>query len=362
MNPINLDDYEQLAKDRLPEMVFDYYYGGADDELTVRENRLAWQRLRLRPRVLVDVGTRDLATTVLGQPISFPVMTAPCAFNALAHPEGECAVARAATAAGIVQIVSTAGTYSLEEVAAAAPDGIRWFQLYCYRDRDVTRWLVERAVAAGYHALCLTVDAPLVGRRERDTRNRFGLPPGMTWKNLERVGLDRMDARDEGSALVQYISEIWDPSLTWEAIEWLRGLSSLPLVIKGILTAEDAVRAVDCGASAIVVSNHGGRQLDGTLPTGEALAEVVAAVSASAEIFVDGGIRRGSDILKALALGARAVLIGRPYLWALAVGGQAGVENLLELLRDELDLDMALSGRPTIASIDSTLVSKAERR
>src|SRR5882724_4631681 len=197
MNPINLDDYEQLAKERLPEMVFDYYFGGAGDELTVRENRLAWQRLRLRPRVLVDVGTRELGTTVLGQPISFPVMTAPCAFNALAHPEGECAVARAATAAGIVQIVSTAGTYSLEEVAAAAPEGIRWFQLYCYRDREVTRWLVERAVAAGYRALCLTVDAPLVGRRERDTRNRFGLPPGMTWKNLERVGLDRMDARDE---------------------------------------------------------------------------------------------------------------------------------------------------------------------
>jgi len=362
MNPINLDDYERLAKEQLPEMVFDYYYGGAGDELTVRENRLAWQRLRLRPRVLVDVGQRELATTVLGQPISFPVMTAPCAFNALAHPEGECAVARAATAAGIIQIVSTAGTYSLEEVAAAAPDGLRWFQLYCYRDREVTRWLVERAVAAGYRALCLTVDAPLVGRRERDTRNRFGLPPGMTWKNLERVGLDRMAARDEGSALVQYISEIWDPSLTWEAIEWLRGLSPLPLVIKGILTAEDAVRAVDCGASAIVVSNHGGRQLDGTLPTGEALAEVAAAIGTSAELLVDGGIRRGNDILKALALGARAVLIGRPYLWALAVSGQSGVEHLLALLRDELDLDMALSGRPTISSIDRSLVSPPDQR
>lgn len=357
MKPVNLDEYERLARERLPQMVFDYYIGGAGDELTVGENRRSWQRVRLRPRVLVDVGTRDLATTLLGQPVSFPVLTAPCAFNALAHPDGELAVARAATAAGIIQVVSTAGTYSLEEVAAAAPAGARWFQLYCYRDRSVTQGLVERAVRAGYQALCLTVDAPLVGRRDRDTRNRFGLPPGMTWKNLERAGLDRMDARDEGSALVQYISEIWDPSLTWEAIEWLRKLSPLPLVIKGILTAEDARRAVDSGAAAIVVSNHGGRQLDGTLTSCEALVEVAEAVGSQAEIVVDGGVRRGSDILKAIALGARAVLVGRPYLWALAVDGQAGVEHMLSTLRDELDLDMALCGRPTISRIDRSLVA-----
>jgi 4-hydroxymandelate oxidase len=356
MNPINLDDYEALARERLPPMVFDYYFGGADDELTVRENRLGWQRLRLRPRVLVDVGTRCLTTTVLGQPISFPVLTAPCAFNALASPEGELAVARATTSAGIIQVVSTAGTYSLEEVAEAAPGGARWFQLYCYRDREVTEWLVQRAVEAGYLALCLTADAPLVGRRERDTRNRFGLPPGMTWKNLERVGLDRMAQRDEGSALVRYISEIWDPALTWDAVSWLRGLSELPLVIKGILTADDARRAVDHGAAAIVVSNHGGRQLDGTMTTSESLVEIAQAVGNRVEILVDGGIRRGTDILKALALGARAVLIGRPYLWGLAVAGQAGVEHIFELLRDELDLDMALAGRPTIDSIDETLI------
>jgi 4-hydroxymandelate oxidase len=359
MDPINLDDYERLASERLPRMVYDYFYGGAGDEVTMRENRLSWQRLRLRPRVLVDVGQRDLSTTVLGQKIAFPVLTAPCAFNALAHPEGELAVARATTACGIVQIVSTAGTYSLEEVAATAPLGARWFQLYCYRDRGVTRSLVERAAKAGYQALCLTVDAPLVGCRDRDTRNRFGLPEGMTWKNLERAGLDQMAVRDEGSALVQYISEIWDPSLTWRAIEWLRGISPLPLVIKGILTAEDARAAVDHGAAAMVVSNHGGRQLDGTVATSEALAEVAHSVGSRTEILVDGGIRRGNDILKAIALGARAVLIGRPYLWALAVGGQAGVEHLLTLLRDELDLDMALAGRPTIASIDATLISRA---
>ena len=359
MNPINLDDYEQLARERLPQMVFEYFFGGAGDELTVRENRLGWQRLRFRPRVLVDVAARDLSTTVLGQRVAFPVLTAPCAFNALAHPEGELAVARATTSAGLIQVVSTAGTYSLEEVAASAPSGTRWFQLYCYRDREVTQWLVERAAKAGYRALCLTVDAPLVGRRERDTRNCFGLLPGMTWKNLERVGLDRMERREEGSALVQYISEIWDASLTWDAVGWLRGLSALPLVIKGILTADDARRAVDHGASAIVVSNHGGRQLDGTITTSEALSEVAQAVGHEVEILVDGGIRRGSDILKALALGARAVLIGRPYLWALAADGQAGVEHMLGLLRDELDLDMALAGRPTIGSIDGTLLSRS---
>jgi 4-hydroxymandelate oxidase len=358
MQPVNLHEYEQAARERLPQMVFDYYFGGAEDELTVRDNRLGWQALRFRPRIFVDVSQRELSTTVLGQRMAFPVMTAPCAFNSLAHPDGECAVARAAAAAGIVQVVSTAGTHSLEEVAAAAPDGLRWFQLYCYRDRGVTQGLVERAVAAGYKALCLTVDAPLVGRRDRDTRNNFGLPPGMNWKNLEQVGLDQMSAGDDGSALVIYIAEIWDASLTWESVEWLRKLSPLPLAVKGVLTAEDAKRAVDHGVDAIVVSNHGGRQLDGTLPTSEALAEIADAVRGRVELLVDGGIRRGSDVVKALALGARAVLIGRPYLWALATDGQAGVERMLGLLRDEVDLCMALAGRPTIESIDRTLLAE----
>lgn len=361
MQPLNLHDYEKLAQERLPQMVFDYYVGGAEDELTVRDNRLGWQQLRLRPRVLVDVASRELSTTVLGHRIAFPVMTAPCAFNALAHPDGELAVSRAAASAGIIQVVSTAGTYAMEDVAAAAPSGARWFQLYCYRDRSVTRGLVERAVAAGYKALCLTVDAPLVGRRERDTRNCFQLPAGMGWKNLEGVGLDQMRSTGEGSALVHYIAEIWDASLTWEAVEWLRGLSPLPLVIKGIMTAEDAHRAIESGAAGIVVSNHGGRQLDGTLPTSEALAEVADVIGGRAELYVDGGIRRGSDILKALALGARAVLVGRPYLWALSVAGQQGVEHMLSVLRDELDLDMALAGYPTVAGIDRTLVAPPRR-
>ncbi len=362
MEPLNLQQYETAAREKLPQMVFDYIAGGADDEITLADNRRAWQRWRLRPRVLVDVSRRDLSTTVLGTPIALPVLTAPCAFNALTHPAGECAVARAVTAAGTIQIVSTAATYSLEEVAEAAPAGLRWFQLYCYRDRGITRSLVDRAVAAGYRALCLTVDAPYVGRRERDLSNCFGLPPGLRWKNLEPAGFDRMDIPERGSALVQYIADIWDAGLDWRAVEWLRSTSNLPLVIKGILTAEDTRRAIDSGVSGIVVSNHGGRQLDGTLATGDALAEVAEAAAGQVEIFVDGGIRRGSDVLKALALGARAVLIGRPYLWGLALGGEAGVAHVLELLRSEIDLNLALAGRPTIAQIDRTLVDPLPSR
>ena len=233
---------------------------------------------------------------------------------------------------------------------------LRWFQLYCYRDRGVTEWLVERAVAAGYRALCLTVDAPLVGRRERDARNRFALPHGLGWKNLEGVGLDQMEAVPDGSALVQYISSIWDASLTWEAVEWLRGLSPLPLVIKGILTAEDARLAVEHGAAAIVVSNHGGRQLDGTLPTSEALPEIVDAVAGRAEILVDGGIRRGSDILKALALGARAGA-RRATVPVGSGGGRRGRrESSARAPARRARSGHGPGGRPTIASIDRSLV------
>jgi 4-hydroxymandelate oxidase len=358
--PLNLDEYEAQACQKLPPMVAEYFVGGADDEITVRENRLAWQRMRLRPRVLVDVSRREMGTTVLGQQVSMPILTAPCGFNALAHPDGECAVARAVAAAGTIHVVSTAGTYSLEEVAAAAPDGVRWFQLYCYRNRDITRALVERAEAAGYKALCLTVDAPLVGRRERDIRSRFGLPKGMRWKNLEAYGVDRMDVGDEGSALVKYISEIWDSALEWKSIEWLRSISKLPLVIKGVLTAEDARLAVEHGASGIIVSNHGGRQLDCTPATRDALEEIANELAGRIELLVDGGIRRGTDVLKALALGARGVLVGRPYLWGLAVAGEIGVARVLELLRAELDVDMALAGRPTIASIDRSLIQRPQ--
>lgn len=358
MEPLNLDEYCQQASQVLPRMVMEYYEGGADDELTVRENRLAWQRIMFKPRVLVDVSQRDLSTTVLGQPIAFPVLTSPCGFNALAHPDGETAVARATTALNTIQVVSTAATYSLEEVARSAPDGLRWFQLYCYRDRGITKSLVERAVAAGYRALCLTVDTPLVGHRERDIRNHFGLPPGLRMKNLEGHGrLDQLSSDGDGSALAKYIQNIWDPGLTWESVDWLRSLSSLPLVLKGVISSEDARLAVEHGVQGIIVSNHGGRQLDGTIATASALPEIVAAVQGQAEVFIDGGIRRGSDVLKALALGARAALIGRPYLWGLAVNGEAGVTRVLSLLKSELDLCMALAGAPTIDRITPDLIA-----
>jgi 4-hydroxymandelate oxidase len=355
--PLNIDDYERLAAEALPRMVYDYYAGGAEDELTVRENRAAWQRRALRPRVLVDVSTRDLSTTVLGQAVSCPILTAPCAFNALAHPDGELAVARATAARGMLQVVSTAATYSVEDVAEAAPDGLRWFQLYCYKDRGVTRALVERAAAAGYRALCLTVDAPFVGRRERDMRNRFGLPPGLRWKNLEPYGFDQMGQTGDGSALVKYIETIWDAGVTWDSVDWLRSLTSLPVVIKGVLTPEDADRAAERDVDGIVVSNHGGRQLDGAIATADALADIADAVGQRAEVFVDGGIRRGGDVLKALALGAKAVLIGRPYLWGLVLDGEAGVGRVLDLLRAELDLSLALAGYNSVQTVTRSLVT-----
>jgi len=355
---INLHDYESLARERLPQMVYDYYAGGANDELTVAENVRAWDRLRLRPRVLENVSSVDVSTTVLGHPVAMPVLTAPCGFSMLAHPAGECAVARATAAAGVIQVVSTAATKTLEEVAAAADGrGERWFQLYCYRDREITRALVERAEAAGYTALCLTVDVPLLGRREREIRDHFHLPAGITMKNLEPYAADLVAAQPEGSALATYANTLWDPSLTWDAIGWLRSITRLPLLVKGILTAEDARRALEQGVAAVIVSNHGGRQLDTVVSGCEALPAVVDAVAGRGEVLVDGGIRRGTHVLKALALGARAVLIGRPYLWGLAVDGEDGVRRVLELLRDELALAMALAGCASVSRIGRTLIA-----
>lgn len=343
---INLQDFEVAAREVLPGMVYDYYAGGAGDEISVRENVAAWGRVRLRPRVLVDVSRCDLSTAVLGVKVEMPVLTAPCAMNALAHPDGELAVARAAAGAGIVQVVSTLSSFSLEEIDAAAP-GARWFQLYAYRDWGLTRELVERAAAAGYGALCLTVDGSIPGVRERDARNRFRVPSDLRVGNFAHRVPDAAD----GSALLKYVADQFDPGLTWESVDRLRSLTSLSLVLKGILTAEDVRLAVEHGAAGIVVSNHGGRQLDTAIATCDALSEVVAAAAGKAEIFVDGGIRRGTDVLKALALGAKAVLIGRPYLWALAVEGEAGVRRILDLLREELRLAMALSGCPSVSEI-----------
>lgn len=355
--PVNLNDLEALARDRLPQMAYDYFAGGANDELTMDENRRAWEAVRLRPRVLVDVSHVDCTTTVLGRPVSMPLLLAPCGFNGLAHPDGERAVARAAAAAGVIQVVSTAATTSLEDVAAAAA-GLRWFQLYCYRDREVTRALVQRAEAAGYEALCVTVDVPFLGRREREVRNGFHLPPGVTLKNLEPYAVATMAAAERDSALAKYVNALWDPSLDWTAIDWLRSITRLPVVLKGILAGNDALRAAEHGARAVIVSNHGGRQLDGSVCSASALREVVETAGGRLEVLVDGGIRRGSHIVAALAMGARAVLIGRPYLWGLAVDGTDGVRQVLDGLRNELVLAMALCGRPAVAEIDRSLLAE----
>jgi 4-hydroxymandelate oxidase len=353
--PVNLNEYEALARGRLAPMVYDYFAGGANDEVTLTENMRSWQRLRLRPRVLVDVSHIDTATTVLGHPLTMPVLTAPCSFNGLAHPEGECAVARATSAAGILQIVSMTASSSIEEIAATA-QGPRWFQLICFRDREITRDLVRRAEAAQCSALCLTIDQPLQGRRERDIRNRFQLPPWITMKNLEPYAADRLPAGSDGSPLERFTAEMFDPTLTWEVVSWLRSITHLPILVKGILTAEGANLALEHGAAGVIVSNHGGRQLDGAVSTCQALPAVVEAVGGRAEVLVDAGIRRGTDVLKALALGARAVIVGRPYLWGLAVDGEAGVSRVLEMLRQELVLAMGLTGRPAIGEIDRSLL------
>ncbi len=334
MEPINVFDYESLAKARIEPSTWNYYQDGANDGVTLRANRAAFERVCLRPRMLVDINTCDMRTTVLGTPVSMPILIAPTAFHCLAQPEGECATARGAGKAGALMVVSSSSTRRLEDVAKEASSPL-WFQLYV-TNRKTTERLVHRAAAAGYRALVITVDAPRWGRKEGAIRCGFRVPL-------------KANFSDEDSAEENV-------SLTWESLAWLRSLTSLPIVLKGILTAEDAALAVQHGVDGIIVSNHGGRQLDGVSASIEALPEAVEVVNGHCEVYVDGGIRRGTDILKALALGARAILVGRPILWGLAVNSTEGVYHVLELLRAELELAMTLAGRPTLESIDRSLV------
>jgi 4-hydroxymandelate oxidase len=324
-------------------MVYEYFAGGAGDEATLRDNRAAFARLRLRPRFLVDVSERTLATTALGRELPLPLAIAPMAYQRLAHPDGELATVRAAGRLGVPMVLSTMATASVEEVAAAA-SGPLWFQLYVWRDRGATRALVERAVAAGAQALVVTVDAPRLGTRRRDVENVFALPEGLRLGNLEGLGVPDAPKVTSGSQLSEHFWLLADASLSWRDLEWFRSLTELPIVLKGILTAEDARLAAQHGAAAIVVSNHGGRQLDGVVATLDALPEVVDAGGDAIEVWLDGGVRCGADVLKALALGARLVLLGRPVLWALAVGGEQGVAELLSCFADEIDEALALCG------------------
>jgi isopentenyl diphosphate isomerase/L-lactate dehydrogenase-like FMN-dependent dehydrogenase len=343
--PINLHDYERLAVDALDPAVHGYYAGGSEDERTLRENPLAWGRWHLRPRVLVDVSEISTATTVLGEEVSLPVLLGPAAFQRLAHPDGELASARAAAAAGTVFCLSTLANCAPAEVAAAAPAAPRWFQLYCYRDAAVTRALVEQAVAAGFGAVVVTVDAPVPAKRDRDIRNGFAIDPQTPVPSL--AALLGGPAAGTATELFSLVSA----SVTWREVEQLVAEAGVPVVLKGLMTAEDAQLACEHGVAGVVVSNHGGRQLDGVAATADVLAEVVEAVAGRAEVYVDGGIRRGTDVVKALALGARAVLVARPYLWALAVGGEEGVRHAIELLREEVALALANLGCTSPAAV-----------
>ncbi|HXF59316.1 MAG TPA: alpha-hydroxy acid oxidase [Candidatus Saccharimonadales bacterium] len=349
----NVLDLEAIARDRMERAFYDYYAGGAEDELTLAANRAAFAEVFLRPRVLVDVSRIETGTKVLGTEVSMPVLVAPTAFHKLAHPDGEMATARGAGAARTLMVASTISTCSLEEIARAA-SGPLWFQLYVYKDRGLARNLIQRAERAGYRALCLTVDTPHLGSRERDVRNQFTLPDGISVRNFEEAGLD---AAKMGASFRHYAHKQLDCALTWDAVAWLKSETRLPILLKGIIAAEDARLAVEHGVAGIVVSNHGGRQLDGTEATLRALPRVVEAAAGRAEIYMDGGVRRGTDVVKALALGARAVLVGRPCLWGLAAAGEEGVARVLEMFRQELSLSMALCGCPSVGAIGRSLLA-----
>jgi isopentenyl diphosphate isomerase/L-lactate dehydrogenase-like FMN-dependent dehydrogenase len=348
MEPLNVWDYERLAAERLEPGAHGYYAGGAGDELTLRDNVEAYRRWHLRPRMLIDVDTCTTSTTVLGQEISMPLLVAPVAFQRVAHPDGEVGMARAAKAAGTIMCLSTLATSTPAEVAEVG--GLRWFQLYVFRDDGVTRELIAQARDGGFGALVLTIDAPVRGNRERDARTAFAIPDDVTIAALGRGGLAPRDVFEAISA-----------SQTWHDLERICDESGLPLVVKGVLTAEDARLACEHGASGIVVSNHGGRQLDGVSATIDALEEVVEATDGRVEVLVDGGIRRGTDVVKALALGARAVLVGRAPLWGLTVDGEAGARRVLELLQAEILGALQLVGCTSPADVSRDRVAPASK-
>jgi 4-hydroxymandelate oxidase len=352
---LSLDDLERDARHAIGEMAYAYYSGGADDERLLRGNVSAWEHWQLHPRVLAGVAEVSCATTLLGTPVASPVGVAPTAIQGLAHPEGEVATARGAAGAGALMILSSLATCPLEDVAAAAPDAPRWMQIYILRDRARTSELVARTVASGYGALVLTVDAPVSGLRLREWRTGVHLPDDLALPNLAG---DSTDSAREGGFMAVVTRE-FEPALTPDDIGWLAGLSRLPVVVKGVQRADDAVRCIEAGAAAVVVSNHGARQLADAPATADILLEVVDEVAGRAEIYVDGGVRRSPDVAKALALGARGVLVGRPSLWALATGGAAGVTALLRWYETELRRAMALCGSSTVDDLDRSLVRRA---
>lgn len=349
---INVADAQREGEARLERGPRDYFAGGAGDEVTLRENVGAWGHWRLRPRVLNGVREVSTAVEILGSPTAMPVLVAPVAYQRLAHPEGEKAMAAGAARAGTVMCLSTLATTRPRDVAAAAPEGRRWFQLYAFEDAGVTRALMEEAIDAGFEAIVVTVDAPPGGNRERDRRNRFTLPADLGTPSLIEATGNRALTIEETFALM-------NSSLTWADVGDLASNCGVPVLVKGVLSAEDAKLALEHGAGGVVVSNHGGRQLDRALATADALPEVAEAIGGRATLLVDGGIRRGVDVATALALGADAVLVGRPALWGLAAGGREGVAQVLELLRAELELALALCGCETPSQLAKAHVRRA---
>ena len=350
---INVADAERAGAEKLERGPRDYFAGGAGDEITLRDNVEAWGRWRLRPRVLTDVSEVSTAAQVLGRPVTAPVLVAPVAYQRMAHPEAEAGMAAAAAEAGTVMCLSTLSNTRPAEVAAAAPEGRNWFQLYPFNDAGVTRALMDEAIEAGFEAVVVTADAPPGGNRERDRRNGFALPVELGTPSLTA-------ATGGGQALtIEETFGLMNHSVTWADIEGLASECSVPVLVKGLLTPEDAELALEHGAVGVVVSNHGGRQLDRSLATGDALPEVAEALDGRGTLLVDGGIRRGIDVATALALGADAVLVGRPALWGLAAGGREGAARVLELLRAELELALALCGCPSPSELTRAHVRRA---
>uniref|UniRef100_A0A1D1Z369 (S)-2-hydroxy-acid oxidase n=1 Tax=Anthurium amnicola TaxID=1678845 RepID=A0A1D1Z369_9ARAE len=345
-DPVNVNEFEKLARQALPKMYYDYFSGGAEDQFTLRENIEAFRRITFQPRILVDVSNINMSTTILGYKISAPIMIAPTGMQQLAHPEGEVATARAAAACNTIMVLSFSSNCTIEEVAASC-DAVRFYQLYVYKRRDISAKLVERAERHGYKAIVLTGDTPKLGRREADIKNKLVMP---RLKNLEGLLSVEIDAKG-GSNLQAFASELHDASLSWKDIAWLKSITNLPIFIKGVLTANDARKAVEAGLAGVIVSNHGARQLDYAPAAISVLEEVVKAVAGQVPVLFDGGVRRGTDVFKALALGAKAVMIGRPVIYGLAAKGEYGARRVIEMLKDELELTMALTGCPTVEAI-----------
>jgi len=345
---VSLSDFEALARERVPRMAFEYISGGAADEITLRWNRESFDRIRLRPKILVDVSNLDTRLTLFGQELPFPILLAPTAYHRLVHPEGEIATVMGAGLAGATLIAGMLATTTIEEMAKAATRPL-WFQTYILKDRGFTRDLVQRAEGAGCKAICVTVDSPVVGARNRDQRANFALPPEMERANLKGLMRPGGNLRPPEGDIY---TPILDASLTWKEIDWLRSFARVPVLLKGVLNPDDADQAVKAGASGIIVSNHGARNLDTVPATIDILSEVTERVAGRIPVLMDSGVRRGTDVLKALALGATAVLIGRPYLYGLGVAGPEGVRRVVNILQTEFRIAMALAGRPSLRSID----------